>query len=140
MKSITEIQSTIHESRRCIAGHYVALSEELNLSMRLRNSIRRQPWTWMGSALATGMFVSFFKKRRSSSFDEKKPSHSKKNSSLIKQVASFPSLFFGETTLALAAGKFLRFLFPLLQPIITQYVTQRFHPSEKEYPIVDFRP
>lgn len=138
MKRIDEIQNTIHESRRRIAFHYTALGEEINVTMRLRNSIRRQPWSWMGGALATGIVASFF--RRSSKPRENTLASSKKKSSFIKQASAIPSLLLGETTLALTAGKFLRFVFPLLRPIITEYVTRKFSPPEKEHSVIDIRP
>ena len=138
MNPVEELQNNIRESRRRIGFHYTALSEEMNLTMRLRNSIRRQPWSWMGSALATGIVASFF--RRSSKVEKNKPLSSKKNSSFIQYAGAIPSLLLGETTLALAAGKFLRVLFPLLRPIITEYVTRKFYPPEKEHQVIDFRP
>lgn len=138
MKTINEIQNTIHESRHRIGFHYTALSEEVNITMRLRNSIRRQPWSWMGGALATGIVASFF--RSSSKAKSSKLKSPKKNSSFIKRAGAIPSLLLEETTLALAAGKFFRFLFPLLRPIITEYVTRKFYPPEKEHQVIDFRP
>lgn len=139
MKSITEIQIAIHESRRRIGVHYTALSEELNLKMRLRNSIQKRPWSWIGSAFATGMITGFFKKNRSSSACAKESITSPKAPSFLKQISSLSSLLLGETTLALAAGKFLRFLFPLVQPIITQYVTEKLSTSQKEHHVMKFR-
>ncbi|MBX9577769.1 MAG: hypothetical protein K2W97_04760 [Chthoniobacterales bacterium] len=138
MNSIEELQNNIYESRRRIGFHYTALSEEVNITLRLRNSIRRQPWSWMGSALATGIIASFF--RRSSKAEKIKLPSSKKRSSFMQHAGAIPSLLLGETTLALATGKFLRLLFPLLRPIITEYVTRKFHSSEKEHQAIDFRP
>jgi|GEM_PF-6164115 len=138
MRSVTEMQHAIHESRSRIGLHYTALSEEVNIMMRLRNSVRRQPWSWMGGALATGLVAGFFK--RSSTSYETESASPKKSSSLIKHAGTFSSLLLGETTLALAAGKFLRFLFPLLRPIITEYVTRKFHSSENEQRVMDIRP
>ncbi len=137
MKQISELQNAIHESRRRIGFHYTALSEEINVTMRLRNSIRRRPWSWMGSALATGMIASFFAR---SSKRKNNESSSKKHSSFIKQAANLPSLLLGETTLALSAGKFFRLLFPLLRPIITEYIAHKFSTPEKEHQAIDFRP
>ena len=133
-----EIQNIIHESRRRIGFHYTALSEEVNITLRLRNSIRRQPWSWMGSALATGIIASFF--GRSSKRENKESTSSKQRTSFMKHAGTIPSLLLGETTLALAAGKFLRLLFPLLRPIISEYVMRKFHPPEKEHQVIDFRP
>ncbi|MCX6957571.1 MAG: hypothetical protein NT164_03425 [Verrucomicrobiae bacterium] len=138
MNSIEELQNNIHESRRRIGFHYTALSEEVNITMRLRNSIRRHPWSWMGSALATGIVASFF--RRSSKVGDNESTSLKKRSSFMQHAGTIPSLLLGETTLALAAGKFLRLLFPLLRPIITEYVTRKFYPPEKEHQVIDFRP
>lgn len=133
-----ELQNMVHESRRRIGFHYTALTEEINLTMRLRNSIRRQPWSWMGSALATGIITGFF--GRSSKAGDKESASFKKRSSFMKHAGTIPSLLLGETTLVLAAGKFLRLLFPLLRPVITEYVTRKFYPPEKEHQVIDFRP
>jgi hypothetical protein len=138
MKTAKEIQTLIHESRRRIGFHYTALSEEVNVTMRLRNSIRRQPWSWMGSALATGIVASFFS--RSSKAKNNESTVSKKRSSFMKHLGTLPSLLLGETTLALAAGKFFSLLFPLLRPIITEYTMRKFYPPEKEHQVIDFRP
>lgn len=102
--------------------------------MRLRNSIRRQPWSWIGSAMVAGVMAGFFRQARSSNTNanEKKLIVSKKHSSLIQNLGTIPSFLLGETTLALAAGKFFRFLFPLLRPIITEYLTRQFRSHEKE--------
>ncbi|MBM3857744.1 MAG: hypothetical protein FJ390_07290 [Verrucomicrobia bacterium] len=140
MKTSEEIQNAVHKSRRNIGFHYTALSEEVNVSMRLRNSIRRQPWRWMGGALAAGIVAGFFNKGRSVAYHEKESPSSKKNSSLIKHAGTVSSLLLGETTLALAVGKFFSILFPLLRPIITEYVTRKFSSAEKEDHVIDIRP
>ncbi len=138
MKTIGEIQNAIRSSRHQIGFHYTSLTEEINISMRLRNSIRRQPWSWMGGALVTGVITGFFNKSRSSISHNKESTAPTKKSSLIKNAGTISSLFLGETTLALAAGKFFRFLFPLIRPVITEYVTRKLSSHEQENKIIDY--
>jgi hypothetical protein len=136
MSTIEEIQHRLHESRRHIALHYIALSEEIDITLRLRNAVRRRPWSWIGAAFATGIITTFFKKSRSSNSlnSRQETAASKKPSSLIERAGTIPLLLLGETTVALAAGKLLRFLFPLLRPIVTEYLKRRFDSSEKQHP------
>lgn len=93
MKTVCEIQNTLHESRHRIGFHYTALSEEVNITMRLRKSVRRRPWSWMGGALATGMIAGFFNRKPSSPAYASELTSSPKKSSFIKHAGTISSLF-----------------------------------------------
>lgn len=132
MNTLEEILTATHQSRHQIARNYASLSNEMNVALQLRNSVRRQPWSWMGGALLTGMVVSFLKKPSSPLSYKKETTLVQQPSSILKRAASLPTLFLGEKTVALAAGSCFRFLFPLVRPMIVEYITRKLSPTHQE--------
>ena len=130
------LQRTLRASRNRLGMQYSALSEELNLTMRLRHSIQRKPWWWLGGALTTGIITSFWRGPRRS---QTKPSPrtimpiEEKPSSAIGPISSVTSLFLGETSLVLAAAQLVRILFPVIRPVITEYVTRKINAKQIEF-------
>ena len=123
-KNISDIQKVVHESRRMIALQHAGLHEELDIAARLRHSIQRKPWAWLGGALVAGGMTTFFKGHSSPkkiiiAGDTKKPSSSN------AQKATAVSLLLGESALAGGALQLGRFLFPLIKPALMAYATRK---------------
>ena len=133
MNKATDLQQTLRESRRRLSFHYTALSDELNVVLRLRYSIQRKPWWWVGGALTTGIIASFCRgSHRVKKLASPTAIKTKKSSSLMGHLSSLSSLFLGETSLALAAVQLVRFAAPIIRPVITEYVSSKINTKQTE--------
>ena len=136
MKTASDVQRSIQQSRQRIALEYVALSEELNVASRLRHSVQRKPWAWISGAALTGVALSFFRpSHRVKISTPKKPKAAQLSSSTImeeeKSVSTLSKVIVVTTAIlenqTLRAGLFsaARFLYPLLQQAVTNYAARK---------------
>ncbi|MFI0348736.1 MAG: hypothetical protein ACH346_08275 [Chthoniobacterales bacterium] len=123
-KNISALQQALQESRQMIALQHAGLHEELDVAARLRHSIQRKPWAWLGGALLAGGMTTFLKghsspKKINVAGDTKKPS------SVDSKKVAAASLLLGESAFAAGALQLGRFLFPLIKPALMTYVTRK---------------
>jgi len=117
VKNKDAILEELRRSRLAIARDTHAISDQLNISAKIRSSVKRHPLAWMGGAAALGYIFAGPKTKTITKIAPPQSVTDKKNPlpAEMKNTSHFAEGFL----------RLLKVVFPLVRPVLISYATRR---------------